>query len=308
MNADKLPRTTAAPHLQSLWRKHDLTDAVVGFLDLNAICSLPALSKSFAAGQLRILCAAGTQAVIKRAVVGGLRDAGRDVVRFRERWDSLGRWVTNFKGVQDFALQRAPGGNHMALSKLSGRTGKHDCEVHLDFDGERNCIKSFRVQCRYSGQHQLGGGDFALMSTDSSQKKFSTQSHLCRFFFQPNRGADVPIANASQEIKLLTWITHRGDFPVSPQVTTLCDAIPDQWYTVEAEFDWDTSTAIVSVDGVRVTQPLTFNKFPLRGLHLGNYSHFTSHFGAIDVEYYEASSRQPFQEHFQGPILPGQGL
>jgi hypothetical protein len=80
----------------------------------------------------------------------------------------------------------------------------------------------------------------------------------------------------------------------------LCDARPDQWYTVEAEFDWDASTAIVSVDGVRVSR-LPFHRFPLRSLYLCNYSRFTSHFGAIDIEYYAASSRQNFQENLNLP-------
>jgi hypothetical protein len=312
MNADKLPRTTAAPHLQSLWRKHDLTDGVISFLDLKSICSLPALSKTFAASQLRILCAAGTQAVIKRGIIATLRDAGRDVVRFRERWDrrdDLGRWFTTFStpAGQQLELVQTPGGNHVALSKFSGETGVNDGGLLLDFDGERNRIKSFRVRCRYSGQHQLGGGDFVLMSSDTSQE-FSYRSHLCRFYFQPNGGPEA--FGTSQEIKLLTWITNAADFQpnAAPQITSLCDARPDQWYTIEAEFDWDTGTAVVSVDGVRSTQPLAFNKYPLRSIYLGNYSRFTSHFGAIDIEYYEASSRQPFQEHYQVSMLPDQGL
>ena len=298
MNADKLPRTTAAPHLQSLWRKHDLTDAVVGFLDLNAICSLPALSKSFAAGQLRILCAAGTQAVIKRGIIVTLRDAGRDVVRVRERWDSLEHWVTTHGPGPE--LQRTPGGNHVAVSRLDAQVGvgsENDGGMQLDFDGERNCIKSFRMRCRYSGQYGLGGGDFILMSTSSSQE-FDVESFLCRVYFQPNGG---PAAGETpQEIKLLTWIDNSSDVQAGNQVVRLCDARPDQWYTVEAEFDWDASTAIVSVDGVRVSR-LPFHRFPLRSLYLCNYSRFTSHFGAIDIEYYAASSRQNFQENLNLP-------
>ena len=194
------------------------------------------------------------------------------------------------------------------MAKLAGQAGVHDCGAYLFFNGERNCIKSFRVRCCYSGQDQYGGGDFRLMSLSSdSTQPFSFRNHLCRFYFQP-RTYGGPAAGATpQENKLLSWITNSADHRM-PQVTKLCDARPNQWYTVEAEFDWDTSTAIVSVDGVRSTQPLAFNKFPLRSLYIGNYSRFTSHFGAIDIEYYEASSRQRFQEHFLGSILPGHGL
>ena len=288
MNADKLPRTTAAPHLQSLWRKHDLTDAVVGFLDLNAICSLPALSKSFAAGQLRILCAAGTQAVIKRAIVGGLRDAGRDVVRFRERWDNPVNWCGPTGDIDgtDYGF----GEGHVGLAKFEGaESGIQNGGLQLDLDGERNCIKSFRMRCRYcavSGEINTGGGNFVLMSTDSSQE-CSERSFLCRVFFQAL--ADGP----SEEMKQLIWSVNYAQG--IEESVHLCDARLGQWYTIEAEFDWDASTAIVSVDGVRVTRPLRFHRVPLRSLYLGNHSDFTSQFGGIDIDYY-AASRQRFEE------------
>ncbi|KAK7247763.1 hypothetical protein SO694_00122083 [Aureococcus anophagefferens] len=77
-------------------------------------------------------------------------------------------------------------------------------------------------------------------------------------------------------------------------------AKPGQWYSVVADFDWDTSTVSIDVDdGLTIcdtSDGITFNRSAFGGIFLNNYSNFTAHFADIEVEYSVASTSFPFAD------------
>lgn len=281
---DKQPRTTAAA-LQSLWHKHDVADFIVRFVDLKSINALPVLSKSFAAGHLRLLCAAGTAKLVKRAIMDGLANSCRDVLRFRERWQSLARWAVfaPASGVEPgfkVSLERgATAENHLFLARtkpdlstaFQGRCGLLSC-----VSGEHNVVKSLRMRCCFEPGYPLGGGDLELRSKHGGI--------ICQIYFLPRRQISTP----NSPNKTLLFSGSNG----------LCSltrhAEPGQWYTVEAKFDWEASLAHLSIDGEHAGV-CRFGRFPFASVYLSHYAPFTSRFGDIEVEYYGvAPSRSPF--------------
>ncbi|KAH8063553.1 hypothetical protein JL722_2733 [Aureococcus anophagefferens] len=80
---------------------------------------------------------------------------------------------------------------------------------------------------------------------------------------------------------------------------TFCQR-PGQWYSVVADFDWDTSTVSIDVDdGLTIcdtSDGITFNRSAFGGIFLNNYSNFTAHFADIEVEYSVASTSFPFAD------------
>ena len=277
---DKQPRTTVAA-LQSLWRKHDVADFIVRFVDLKSINALPVLSKSFAAGHLRLLCAAGTAKLVKRAIMDGLANSGRDVLRFRERWQSVARWavLTTGDGVDpgfSVSLERgATAENHLLMARtkpglstvFQGRCGLFSC-----VSGEHNVVKSLRMRCCFEPGYPLGGGNLELRSKHGGI--------ICQIYFVPRPQNPPNKTLLFSGADGLLYLTH--------------DAEPGQWYTVEAKFDWEASLAHLSVDGERAGV-CRFGRFPFTSVYLGHYAPFTSRFGDIEVEYYGvAPSRSPF--------------
>ena len=290
---DKQPRTTVAA-LQSLWRKHDVADFIVRFVDLKSINALPVLSKSFAAGHLRLLCAAGTAKLVKRAIMDGLANSGRDVLRFRERWQSVARWavLTTGDGVDpgfSVSLERgATAENHLILERTKPdlRTAFEDQFGLLScVHGEHNVVKSLRMRCRFEPGYPLGGGDLTLRS-----KHGHTICRIC-FMPRPANGFRIPPNKV-----LGFWgeppSGHHGGCVLK------LSAKPAQWYTIEAKFDWEASLADVSVDGKRIGA-CRFGRFPFASVYLSHYAPFTSRFGDIEVEYYGTApsridGRSPF--------------
>ena len=87
---------------------------------------------------------------------------------------------------------------------------------------------------------------------------------------------------------------------VNDRITLVADAQPGQWYSVVADFDWDTSTVSIDVDGglaiCDTSDGITFNRYAFGGIFLRNFSNFTAHFADIEVEYSVASTSFPFED------------
>ena len=281
----KQPRDAAKARLQSLWRRHDVTDSVVQFLDLHTISSVPVLSRSFAAGHLRLLCAAGTSKLVKRAIMDGLANSGRDTKHFRERWGNLERWkeTTSAPFPTTVALERLPEKHLVVLTSEMDNN-----RIVSSVSGEHNRVKSLRFRCRYDNGYSLGGGDFELRSVNGGV--------LCKTYFMPKLVGDFDGA-PSERTKTLLFMgsnepRHHPDLSL-----VLCeDAEPGQWYDVAMKFDWETSEAHLSLDGERVGTQI-FSRHPFTSVHLYNYAGFKSRFGEIEIEYYDAASSRP-QLHY----------
>lgn len=91
---DKTARTTRRQHLQSLWRKHDVTSIMVRCLDLKAISRLPTISRSFNADHPRLLVSLvrGNPGA-RRGFMDALANDGHDSFSVCERWENgLANW------------------------------------------------------------------------------------------------------------------------------------------------------------------------------------------------------------------------
>ena len=294
----KHPRNAANARLQSLWRKHDVTDSVVQFLDLHTIASLPVLAQSFAAGHLRLLCAAGTSKLVKRAIMDGLANSGRDTVYFHERWDS--GWLVRWRLEDMLSPQRrrlikftlratverdSENRNHLLLK---GSTHDNESGLLFDFSGEHNRVESLRFRCRFEARQLAEGpggsyGALILRSTNGNMI-----CHVACF-----------ILNNSEPLSSIIKSVNFEGF--AGQQLVLCKGtVAGEWNTVETKFDWDSSMASVFFGG-QLAGTVPFSRLPLGSVGLYNWKEATSRFGDIEVKYSRGSPSRLIFDHDPAP-------
>tara|TARA_B100000475_G_scaffold75655_1_gene54369 strand:- start:66 stop:917 length:852 start_codon:yes stop_codon:yes gene_type:complete len=269
---DKHPRE--AMSLQSLWRTQDAADGVVKFLDLRHIAKVEVLSRSFAANHMRLLIALAPTSVIKKLIMRGARDRGRDLSLFRERWDDgLAGWTTYARPgpLVEFTatVEREPE-NHLLMASNSYNAS--GCGLIKSVWGERNHVKLLKFRCRYEAGHPCGGGDFELRSN---------HHQICRIYFRP--------VGHSTTQKELVW-----EPGLIGSAEVICeDAQPGRWYHIEADFRGVTTNAMIKVDGDKATLA-EFRPYPFKSVVISNYHAFTSRFAGIEVWY----DREPISPNF----------
>jgi hypothetical protein len=272
---DKRPRETMS--LQSLWRTQDAADGVVKFLDLRHIAKVEVLSRSFAANHMRLLIALAPTSVIKKLIMFGIRERGRDLSHFRERWDDgLAGWITYDPHGQlvefNATVEREPE-NHLLM--VSNSPNAYGCGLVKSVWGERNQVKLLTFRCRYEAGHRYGGGDFELLSKH--------RNPICSIYFRP-------VGGSTTGQKELVW--NDG---TEADADVICeDAQPGRWYEIKADFDFmGTRGVVIMVDDCE-PKIGDFRPYPFKSVVISNYNAFTSRFADIEVTY----DREPTNPEF----------
>lgn len=304
---EKSARVAPQQHLQPLWRKHDVTDVVVRFLDLKSISRLPTISRFFAADHPRLLVSLiRGEKDAKRRLMDALADGGYDSARLCERWENgLANWErresvpyehpaftaeVHDDDLESYLVLSTPPGFFSHANGLARRVG-----------GQRNRVRRLKMRCRF--EEGNGGGCLLLWSIQDRDRtpeawdrdNFRDESQLCRLYFKPDGPGITSLVYINDNISDLTPYDSRNY-----NLTLVADAQPGQWYSVVVDFDWDTSTVSIEVDGgltmCDTSDGITFNRFAFGGIFLNNYSSFTAHFADIEVEYSVASTSFPFED------------
>ena len=281
---DKHLRQTMS--LQSLWRTQDAAVGVVKFLDLRHIAKVEVLSRSFAANHMRLLSGLAPTSVIKKLIMSGLRERGRDLSVFRERWDDgLAGWTTYARPgpLVEFTatVEREPE-NHLLMA--SNSYNESGCGLIKSVWGERNHVNLLTFRCRYEAGHPYGGGDFELLSKNGNQ--------ICEIYFRP-------VGNSTTQKELVWEPGLRGGAEV------ICeDAQPGRWYHIEADFIFNpgargVTNAMIRVDGDKATLA-EYRPYPFKSVVISNYNAFTSRFAGIGVRY----DREPISPNFLPDVPP----
>lgn len=303
---EKSARVAPQQHLQPLWRKHDVTNVAVRFLDLKSISRLPTISRFFAADHPRLLVSLiRGEKDAKRRLMDALADGGYDSARLRERWENgLANWErresvpyehpaftaeVHDDDLESYLVLSTPPGYFSHANGMARRVG-----------GQRNRVRRLKVRCRFE-EGNGGGGCLLLWSIQDRDRtreawdrdNFHAESQLCRLYFKPDAPGITSLVYINDSVSDLNPF-------VDSYVTLVADAQPGQWYSVVADFDWDTSTVSIDVDdGLTIcdtSDGITFNRSAFGGIFLNNYSNFTAHFADIEVEYSVASTSFPFAD------------
>ena len=299
---DKLHRTMSHG-LPAFWRHRDQAAAVIRFLDLSSIASLPALARSFAADHVRVLVTlAQATPKFKICIMDALSNCGHDMVHFRESWGSLDNWE------RVASLGDRPGGKPnpdpsfraaiwrpgfgIALSRFPYLGLDHLGGLVWRASGSRNRVQRLKVHVCY--RSKTGGPSFALSSWRNpetyNQHADGRPPFLCRIAFDsPAAPNGVPTGMlANQDRRVVYYDDCSGTQYVLERY-----AKPMKWYSFEAVFNWETQMVDLLVNGHFWRLP--FGPYPLSSVYLFNRrkpgSSSESFFGDIEVDYAVVSTR-----------------
>ena len=276
------PRQTMT--LMHLWRTSDVADGIAQFLPTKDISvTIPNLAKTFERDHWRLLTAMmrrarrGTTAACKTALLSTLQMAGRESGHFHEDWAGNSPWrefKTNEEETVVYTTDQSRG--TFVMNRTTPKSATH-MGVCRDLAGvsDRCCVRRFCVSLAYTGSYEATaatGTYFRLSATTGTLMEMCIRSDGTGGF-------------------RLRWRTKKDDSSPTTS-TTLKRVLGEHTFHIDATLDWRTATATVTVDGVRIEQPVPFEPLPLNIIAIGVNNSGIQTVGPIDVWYFSAPPPQ----------------